>query len=135
MDVKISIKKSKVFYIALIAFLIMMAMNFSDNFLRTAEVFRANIEIEKVERQGYKNYNVLDGNFKFSLPSTWNAWEQSFAGGEITYHLNFMSPNKKIHGFIQAWKLNNLGTVSLKNRKSSCGNVDLILYNKRDYGK
>ncbi len=133
MAVKISIKKSKVFYIALIAFLIMMAMNFSDDFIRTAEVFKANIEIEKVERQGYKNYDVLEGNFKFSLPSTWNAWEQSFAGGEIIYHLNFMSPNKKIHGFIQAWKLNKpLAQFLKESEKAAVGPVDFKFYNKKE---
>lgn len=132
MDVKISIKKSKVFYIALAAFLIMMAMNFSDNFMRTAEVFKANIEIEKVERQGYKNYNVLEGNFKFSLPSAWNAWEQNFSGGEIAYHLNFMSPNKKIHGFIQVWKLDKpLAQFLEESEKAAVGNVDFKFYNKK----
>lgn len=133
MAVKITVKKSKVFYIAFIAFLIMMAMNFSDNFIRTAEVFKENIEIEKVERQGYKNYDVLEGNFKFSLPSTWNAWEQSFAGGEIIYHLNFMSPNKKIHGFIQAWKLNKpLAQFLEESEKAAVGPVDFKFYNKKE---
>lgn len=130
---KISLKKGMTFYIALIAFLLMMVMNFSDNFIRTAEVFKANIEIEKIERQGYKNYDVLGSTFKFSIPSSWNAWEQNFTGGEIIYHLSFISPNKKIHGFIQAWKLAKpLSQFLEESEKAAVGAVDFKFYNKKE---
>ncbi|MCK9217597.1 MAG: hypothetical protein M0P77_06725 [Firmicutes bacterium] len=99
------ISKKKVFYLALIAFTIMVTINYSDKILMTAEVFKRNVEIEKIEKQGYKSYSALDGAFRFSLPSGWNAWEQDFSGGEVVYHLYFISPNKRIHGFIQAWKM------------------------------
>lgn len=130
---KISIKKNKVFYIALFAFLIMVIMNSSDKILNTVEVFKTNIEIEKVEKQGYKNYNVLNDTFKFSLPSTWNAWEQSFSGGEIVYHLNFLSPNKKIHGFIQAWKMEKpLAQFLEESEKASVDSMEFKFYSKKE---
>ena len=49
----------------LLASAIALTFIFNDFFNKissTVEVFRANIELQKMEKQGYKNYDVLDGS-------------------------------------------------------------------------
>lgn len=126
-------KKHYAFYAAAIVLMIMLTMIFYDRISATASVFKANIELEKMERQGYKDYDVLDGNFKFSIPSSWDAWEQKFSGGEIIYHLNYMTPNKKIHGFIQVWKMDKpLAEFLEESKKSAVGSVDFKSYSSKE---
>ncbi len=130
---RINIKNYKVFIISLSAFFIIFVLNYSDKVLRTVEVFTTNYEVEKIERQGYKSYSVLNGNFQFSLPSSWKTWEQSFTGGEIIYHLNLMSPNKRIHGFIQVWEMEKpLPEFLEESEKSSVEPVDYKFYSKKE---
>ncbi|MDD2481142.1 MAG: hypothetical protein WCY24_00625 [Lutispora sp.] len=130
---KISFKKHYAFYTAAVALALILTMTFYGRISNTVTVFQANIELEKMERQGYKSYNVLDGTFKFSIPASWHAWEQKFVGGEIVYHLNFITPNKKIHGFIQAWKMDKpLEKFLEESKKSAVGPVDFKTYSSKE---
>ena len=127
------LKKSKVFYIALSTFLIMFIINYSNTILNTVEVFQTNIEMGKVEKQGYKNYSALDGQLRFLLPSTWETWEQNFSGGEILYHLNFLAPNKRIHGFIQIWKMEKpLEQFLEESEESPVDTADYKFYSRKE---
>lgn len=127
------ISKSKVFQIALFAFLILAAASYSDKIILTVEVFKTNLEIGKVEKRGFEYYNVLDSSFQFALPDDWNTWEQNFSGGEIVYHLNFLSRNKKIHGFIQVWQMEKtLSQFLVESEKSSVDSKEYKLYNKKE---
>lgn len=127
------ISKSKVFQIALFAFLILAAASYSDKIILTVEVFKTNLEIGKVEKRGFEYYNVLDSSFQFALPDDWNTWEQNFSGGEIVYHLNFLSRNKKIHGFIQVWQMEKtLSQFLAESEKSSVDSKEYKLYNKKE---
>lgn len=67
--------------------------------------FKENIQEERVSRQLFEAYNVMDDSFHFELPDTWYTHEVSFLGGEVLYHMNFISQDKRIHGFVQVWKL------------------------------
>lgn len=95
--------------------------------------FKENIEVEKVSKQLFEAYNVMDNTFHFELPESWYTHEVSFAGGEILYHINFMSPDKKIHGFVQVWKLSEpLKQFIEKSRKSAVGVVDFKYFNIKE---
>lgn len=125
--------KRYVLYVAAIALIFVFAMTFYSKIWNTVEVFKANIELQKMEKQGYKNYDVLNGSFKFSIPSSWNAWEQKFVGGEIIYNLNFATPNKKIHGFIQVWKMGKpLAEFLEESKKAAVGAVDFKDYDAKE---
>lgn len=127
------ITKRNVLYIAVIAFILIFSMTFYNKIWITVEVFKANIELQKMEKQGYKNYEVLDGSFKFSIPSSWNAWEQKFVGGEIIYNLNYITPNKKIYGFIQVWKMDKpLAEFLEESKKAAVGAVDFKNYDAKE---
>ncbi|SHJ01345.1 hypothetical protein [Lutispora thermophila] len=127
------ISKRYVLYVAVIAFIFVFTMTFFNKIYNTVEVFKANIEMQKIEKQGYKSYEVLDGSFRFSIPSSWNSWEQKFIGGEIIYNLNFMTPNKKIHGFIQVWQMEKpLAEFLEESKKAAVGAVEFKEYDERE---
>ncbi len=87
--------------------------------------FTENIGRSKVSRQLFEAYNVMDNTFHFQLPDSWSAYEASFAGEEILYHLNFISKDKKIHGFVQVWKLSEpLKQFIEKSKESAVGVID-----------
>lgn len=127
------INKRYVLYVAVITLIFVFTMTFYGKIYNTVEVFKANIELQKIEKQGYKSYEVLDGSFKFSIPSSWNAWEQKFMGGEIIYNLNFATPNKKIHGFIQVWQMEKpLAEFLEESKKAAVGAVDFKEYDTKE---
>ena len=76
------ISKSKVFQIALFAFLILAAASYSDKIILTVEVFKTNLEIGKVEKRGFEYYNVLD-NFFNLLCLILEYVEQNFRVGRL----------------------------------------------------
>lgn len=130
---KFVFKRRYAFYAVVIVLMLLLITIFYDRISNTALVFKANIELEKMDRQGYKDYDVLDGSFKFSIPASWDAWEQKFPGGEIIYHLNYISPNKKIYGFIQVWKMDKpLAEFLEESKKSSVGAVDFKSYSAKE---
>lgn len=95
--------------------------------------FRDNIQSEKVSKQLLEPYNVLDNTFHFELPETWYTHEVSFVGGEILYHMNFMSQDKRIHGFVQVWKLSKpLKQFVEGSKEAATGVVDFKYFDIRE---
>lgn len=95
--------------------------------------FRENIEESRVSRQLFEAYNVMDNTFRFELPDTWSTHEVSFTGGEILYHLNFTSRDRKIHGFVQVWELSEpLKQFVEKSKKSAAGVVDFKYFDIKE---
>ncbi|HYF83973.1 MAG TPA: PsbP-related protein [Clostridia bacterium] len=87
--------------------------------------FTENIEGEKASKQLFEAYNVMDNTFHFELPDSWHTQEVSFAGGEILYHMNFISQDKRINGFVQVWKLSKpLKQFIEESKESAVGVVD-----------
>jgi len=127
------LKRRYVLVASFIALMLVFSVTFYSKISSTVEVFRTNIELQKMEKQGYKNYDVLDGSFKFYLPSSWNAWEQNFVGGEIIYNLNYITPNKKIYGFIQVWNMEKpLGEFLEESKKAAVGVIDFKKYDLKE---
>jgi len=95
--------------------------------------FKENIEEERSSKQLFKAYNVMDNTFFFELPDSWATNEISFMGGEILYHMNFISQDKKIHGFVQVWKLSEpLRQFIEKSKESAVGVVDFKYFDIRE---
>ena len=63
---------------------------------------QSSINIEEIK---YKEYSGLNGKFSYSLPSDWKTTPEKFEGGEILYHNNFISQDKKINGYVEVWNL------------------------------
>ncbi|MHB1392939.1 MAG: PsbP-related protein [Clostridia bacterium] len=95
--------------------------------------FKENIEAEKASKQLFEAYNVMDNTFHFELPDSWYTHEESFAGGEILYHMNFISQDKRIHGFVQVWKLSKpLKQFIDESKKSAVGVVDFKYFDVKE---
>ncbi len=95
--------------------------------------FKENIEAEKVSKQLFEAYNVMDNTFHFELPDSWYTHEVSFAGGEILYHMNFISQDKRIHGFVQVWKLSKpLKQFIEESKKSAAGVADFKYFDVKE---
>lgn len=104
--------------------------------------FKENIEAKRLEKQLFEGYNVMDNTFHFELPGTWDTHEVSFAGGEILYHLNFISQDKRILGFVQVWNIAEpFEQFIQESKKSASGVIDFKYFdikeimtdNKRGY--
>lgn len=104
--------------------------------------FKENIQAEKASKQLLEPYNVMDNTFHFELPDNWYTHEISFTGGEILYHMNFMSQDKRIHGFVQVWQLSKpLKQFIEGSKKAATGVVDfkyfdikeIMVNNKKGY--
>lgn len=50
-----------------------------------------------------RNFEALDGNISYKLPSKWTTSTETFPGGQIVYHNNFKSEDLLISGFVQVW--------------------------------
>jgi hypothetical protein len=95
--------------------------------------FKENIDRAKVSRQLFEAYNVMDNTFHFELPDTWSTYETSFTGEEILYHLNFISRDRKIHGFVQVWQLSEpLKQFIDKSKESAVGVVDFKYFDIKE---
>ncbi len=70
------------------------------------EAFKHNRLAASANQQLFKTYSALDGTFKYQLPEAWTTREESFSGGEVVYHMYFLSKDKLISGYVQVWKLN-----------------------------
>lgn len=53
--------------------------------------------LKKIEPKGL--------GISFSFPSAFQVTEQSFAGNEILYHVDFSDKSKEAYGFVQVWNL------------------------------
>lgn len=134
----------KLMYIfSFISIIILSTVCFYAGRLPTAVVaFKESISEERSLKQLFKAYNVMDGTFYFELPDSWFTNEVSFMGGEILYHMDFISPDKKIYGFVQVWKLSEpLRQFIEKSKESAVGVLDFKYFdikeimsdNKRGY--
>ena len=72
----------------------------------------------------------VDGNdCSFRLPSGWSHEQKHFEGGEVLYHLDFISTDKKINGFSEIWKINKPLSEFLEESKiSPAGDASLNDY-------
>jgi hypothetical protein len=96
--------------------------------------FKEGREAEKASKQLFEAYNVLDNTFHFELPHSWYTNEVSFAGGEILYHMNFISQDKKVNGFVQVWKLSKpLKQFIEESKKSAVGIVDFKYFDIKEF--
>jgi len=87
------------------------------NGIRAASLFSTTpIDImKKIEAKGL--------GFSFSFPSAFQVNEQSFAGNEILYHVDFSNKSKDIHGFVQVWNLQTpLKDFLINSKSTSPGN-------------
>jgi hypothetical protein len=95
--------------------------------------FRENIGADKASKQLLEAYNVMDNTFHFELPDSWYTHEESFAGGEILYHLNFISQDKRVYGFVQVWKLSKpLKQFIEESKESAVGVVDFKYFDIKE---
>ena len=95
--------------------------------------FRENIQEERIARQLFEAYNVMDNTFHFELPGSWYTHEVSFTGGEILYHMNFVSQDKRIYGLVQAWKLSKpMKQFIEESQKSVTGVVDFKYFDIKE---
>jgi len=96
-------------------------------------VFKENIEVNRLNKQLFEGYNVMDDTFHFELPGSWDTYEASFAGGEILYHMNFISQDKRIHGFVQVWNISEpLEQFIQESKKSAVGVVDFKYFDIKE---
>lgn len=93
------VMKHKVKFYFLYAFILVFAMSFLSKSIYTIK--------DVVSTKRYlpllKEYKILRDRYEFSLPMGWTLREQSFPGGEIIYHGDITSPNRKIWGIVQVW--------------------------------
>lgn len=119
--------KLKLTYVyLLISILVLGVVSFYVGRLPAAVIaFKENIEEERASKQLLEAYNVMDNTFHFELPDSWKTNELSFTGGEVLYHMNFISQDKRIQGFVQVWKLSKpLKQFIEESKKSAVGVVD-----------
>lgn len=117
-----------------ISIIVLIAAYFcAARFPKAIAAFKENIEKERSQKQLLKAYNVMDNTFYFELPDSWYTHEISFMGGEILYHMNFISQDKKIHGFVQVWKLSEpLRQFIEKSKESAVGVVDFKYFDIKE---
>lgn len=128
-------KKLRLTYaLSIISILILSAALFYVGRLPAAvTAFKENIEAERAEKQLFEAYNVMEDTFHFELPDTWDTHEVTFSGGEVLYHLNFTSQDKRIHGFVQVWKISKtLKQFIEESKQSAVGVVDFKHFNVKE---
>lgn len=97
------------------------------------EAFKEEVQVDRISRQLFEAYNVMNDSLHFELPDSWYAHEVPMLGGEILYHLDFISQDKRIHGFVQVWKLAKpLEQLIAESEKAATGVVDFKDYNVRE---
>lgn len=119
-------KKAYLYITFVLAAIVIIVSVFSIGRVSTAiTAFKGNMEIQRLARQLFKTYSAMGGLFSFELPEAWSTSQAAFEGGEINYHLNFISKDKKIHGFVQIWKLNkSLKQFMEESKESAVGIID-----------
>ena len=122
------------YFFSLISIVILSAAFFYVGRLPAAvSAFKENIQEERVSKQLFEAYNVMDNSFHFELPDSWSTQEVSFVGGEVLYHMNFLSQDKRINGFVQVWKLSKpLKQFIEESKKSAVGIVDFKYYDVKE---
>lgn len=109
----------------ILAVIISAALLYTGRIPDTVAAFKERMGAEKASKQLFQAYDVMDNTFHFELPDTWMTHEVSFTGGEILYHMSFISHDKRIHGFVQVWKLSEpLKQYVEKSKEAAVGVVD-----------
>lgn len=128
-------KRQKLTYIFLGILIIALSVTFfhPGRLPEAYSAFKENIAVERLAKQLFEAYNVMDNTFHFELPDSWNVHEASFAGGEVLYHLNFISKDKKIFGFVQVWNISEpLEQFIQKSKNAAVGVIDFKYYDVKE---
>lgn len=68
----------------------------------------------------FTNYESLEGKFSFKYPSAFVIQTNTFAGGDILYHIDFHDRQDSAHGFVQVWNLtSDLGEFLEQSKETS----------------
>lgn len=130
---KVFLLNKKVILALMIIALLTLAAELQSRLAPAVATFEANNEIKKIEKLLYKSYSAMQGNFKFQLPDTWITRSSTFSGGEILYHLYFISPDNKLNGFVQVWSLQKpLKQFIEESKKAAVGPVDFKYFKTRE---
>ncbi len=109
------------------------AFFYSGRLPAAVEAFKEELQVDRISRQLFEAYNVMNGSLHFELPDSWYAHEVPMLGGEVLYHLDFISQDKRIHGFVQVWKLAKpLEQLIAESEKAATGVVDFKGYNVKE---
>lgn len=122
-------------FLLIIGIIILLVFIFSAGyaFNPIVNTFKSSIEYQKAEKQVLKKYQALDNKFEFMLPADWTTMEEAFNGGEIIYHLSFMSNDKMVHGFVQVWDIDKpLKQFIDESKKAAAGVVDFKYYRVKE---
>ena len=76
-----------------------------------------------------RQYEALDGKFKYKLPEGWKTNLEEVNGKEIVYNNRFNGESLPINGFVQVWNLN----VPLKKFLDSSKEVSVKQNDIRNY--
>lgn len=77
----------------------------------------------------YKEYSGLNGTFTYKMPANWKVEEQKFGGGEVMYHSDFWSEDRKVYGYVEVWNLNKpLIDFIKQGQKSAVGIISFKYY-------
>jgi len=127
------ILKSTGIFCLLAIMVVSTAFFYAGRLPEAVEAFRENLQEERAAGQLFEAYNVMDNSFHFELPDSWYAYEVPMMGGEILYNLGFISQDKRIHGFIQVWRLTKpLKQFIADSEKAVAGVVDFKYYDVKD---
>jgi len=126
------VKRTFVMFLGMIILaLFLISVDFT--FAPIAATFKNSLEYQKAERQPLKKYSALQGKFEFYLPTDWTTMEETFSGGEIIYHIYFMSKDKKVHGFVQVWDINkSLKQFIDESKQAAVGVIDFKYYRVKE---
>lgn len=114
-------------------FVLFAALVYTGRPQAAVSAFSKNIGANRVSKQLLEAYNVMDNTFHFELPDSWHTREESFAGGEILYHMNFISQDKRVNGFVQVWKLSKpLKQFLEESKESAVGVVDFKYFDIKE---
>lgn len=94
------VENKKVVLNIIVLIVLMMVLTIGELKLNSKLKLTAFSENNINELKQYKNPN---GKLSYFLPKNWVTNEEKFNGGEITYHNEFKSPDKKIYGYVQLW--------------------------------
>lgn len=127
------LKKIPVYGIALIVVTAFIVLAFAGRVPGAIAAFKGRMEAHRLNGQLLHTYTGLGGLLSFELPYSWSTSQAAFEGGEINYHLNFISKDRKVHGFVQVWKLDKpLKQFLEESEKSAVGIIDFKYYKVKE---
>lgn len=125
--------RKHIVFVCLFVLMAVLLYSFSIVFSPVITTFRNNYQYLQLEKDTFKSYSALDGDFTFKLPERWTTWNQTFGGTDIVYHLYFKSDDSYTNGFVQIWNLNKpLKTFLQESKKSPVGVIDFKFYKVKE---